>query len=40
VIDSTGLIGIGDLAGVVEEDRPDLKFEPYSPRLPRTHPRT
>ncbi|HOA48180.1 MAG TPA: RNA degradosome polyphosphate kinase [Novosphingobium sp.] len=34
VIDSPGLIGIGGLAGIVEEDRPDLKFEPYSPRYP------
>ncbi len=29
-----GVLGIGDLALLVEEDRPDLKFEPYSPRFP------
>jgi polyphosphate kinase len=29
-----GFIGIGDLAGIVDEDRPDLKFEPYAPRFP------
>ena len=29
-----GFIGIGDLSGIVEEDRPDLKFEPYVPRFP------
>ncbi|MET0372424.1 MAG: RNA degradosome polyphosphate kinase [Sphingobium sp.] len=29
-----GFVGIGDLAGIVEEDRPDLKFEPYAPRFP------
>jgi len=29
-----GLIGIADLAFLVEEDRPDLKFPPYSPRFP------
>jgi polyphosphate kinase len=26
--------GIADLASLVEEDRPDLKFEPYTPRFP------
>jgi len=30
----TGLVGIGDLDLLVEEDRPDLKFTPYSPRFP------
>jgi polyphosphate kinase len=30
----TGILGIADLAQLVEEDRPDLKFEPYSPRFP------
>ncbi len=29
-----GLIGVGGLAALVEEDRPELKFEPYSPRYP------
>ncbi|BBE35426.1 RNA degradosome polyphosphate kinase [Sphingosinicella microcystinivorans] len=30
----TGIIGVADLAQLVEEDRPDLKFEPYTPRFP------
>ena len=29
-----GIIGIADLAQLVEEDRPELKFEPYTPRFP------
>ena len=29
-----GFIGLGDLSAVVDEDRPDLKFEPYAPRFP------
>ena len=29
-----GIVGIGDLDLLVEEDRPDLKFTPYSPRFP------
>ncbi len=29
-----GMIGIGDLDVLVDEDRPDLKFTPYSPRFP------
>ncbi|MDX3899900.1 MAG: RNA degradosome polyphosphate kinase [Sphingobium sp.] len=29
-----GFVGIGDLSGLVDEDRPDLKFEPYAPRFP------
>jgi len=29
-----GFVGIGDLAGVVDEDRPDLKFQVYTPRFP------
>lgn len=29
-----GFVGIGDLAALVEEDRPDLKFEPYAARFP------
>ena len=30
----TGILGIADLAILVDEDRPDLKFEPYAPRFP------
>jgi polyphosphate kinase len=30
----SGILGIADLASLVEEDRPDLKFEPYTPRFP------
>ena len=29
-----GLVGVGDLDILVDEDRPDLKFTPYSPRFP------
>ncbi len=29
-----GLVGIGGLSALVDEDRPDLKFAPYSPRYP------
>ena len=29
-----GFVGIGDLSGVVDENRPDLKFEPFAPRFP------
>ncbi|WP_373492431.1 RNA degradosome polyphosphate kinase [Parasphingorhabdus sp.] len=29
-----GLVGVSDLEILVEEDRPDLKFTPYSPRFP------
>jgi polyphosphate kinase len=34
VIKTGGLIGISGLSAIVEEDRPELKFEPYSPRYP------
>ncbi|HWT11196.1 MAG TPA: polyphosphate kinase 1, partial [Allosphingosinicella sp.] len=34
VFESTGFLGIADLAQLVEEDRPDLKFPPFSPRFP------
>jgi polyphosphate kinase len=34
VFESTGFLGIADLALLVEEDRPDLKFQPYTPRFP------
>ena len=30
----TGFLGIGALEQLVEEDRPDLKFTPYTPRFP------
>ena len=30
----TGVLGVADLSLLVEEDRPDLKFEPYTPRFP------
>jgi polyphosphate kinase len=33
-VDIDGLMGIGDLAEMVEEDRPDLKFAAFVPRLP------
>ncbi|UIJ43660.1 RNA degradosome polyphosphate kinase [Sphingomonas cannabina] len=29
-----GFLGIGDLAMLVDEDRPELKFPPFSPRFP------
>ena len=29
-----GLLGISGLSAIVDEDRPDLKFEPFSPRYP------
>ncbi|QCI92781.1 RNA degradosome polyphosphate kinase [Novosphingobium sp. EMRT-2] len=34
VLKSRGVIGINGLSAVVDEARPDLKFEPYSPRYP------
>jgi polyphosphate kinase len=34
VFESTGFLGIADLAMLVEEDRPDLKFPPFTPRFP------
>lgn len=34
VAETVGFLGIGDLAQLVEEDRPSLKFPPYSPRFP------
>jgi len=34
VYESTGFLGIADLEILVEEDRPDLKFPPYTPRFP------
>lgn len=32
--ESRGFLGMSDLAQVVEEDRPDLKFTPFDPRFP------
>ena len=32
-----GMLGIKDLAQLVEVDRPDLKFEPYAPRIPNAY---
>lgn len=34
IVETEGFLGIGDLAELVEEDRPDLKFTPYVPRFP------
>jgi len=34
VTKTEGMIGIAGLAALVREDRPDLKFTPYSPRYP------
>ena len=34
ITESGDLLGLSDLDGVVDEDRPDLKFPPYSPRFP------
>ena len=34
VAETVGFLGIGDLAQLIEEDRPTLKFPPYSPRFP------
>ncbi len=34
VVKTEGMLGISDLSQVVGEDRPDLKFAPYSPRYP------
>jgi len=34
ISETGGFLGIGDLAQLVDEDRPDLKFTPYAPRFP------
>ena len=34
VAESSGFLGIADLEQLVDEDRPDLKFPPFSPRFP------
>ena len=35
ISEATGFLGIGALEALVDEDRPDLKFTPYSPRFPQ-----
>ena len=34
MIETGGFLAMGDLAALVDEDRPDLKFTPFSPRFP------
>jgi polyphosphate kinase len=34
VTESTGFLGVADLDALYEEDRPDLKFAPFTPRFP------
>ncbi len=34
ITESGQLLGIGDLEALVDEDRPDLKFPPFTPRFP------
>ena len=34
VIKTGGLVGMAGLSAIVDEDRPELKFEPYNPRYP------
>jgi len=34
VTESGAFLGVGDLSAIVDEDRPDLKFTPFSPRFP------
>ncbi|MGP1354221.1 MAG: RNA degradosome polyphosphate kinase [Parasphingopyxis sp.] len=34
VVESSGFLGVADLEQLVDEDRPDLKFPPFSPRFP------
>jgi polyphosphate kinase len=34
VSETRGFLGMADLAGLVDEDRPDLKFRPFDPRFP------
>ena len=34
IMKTEGLIGISGLSAICDEDRPELKFEPYSPRYP------
>ncbi len=34
VIEVEGIVGIGDVAELIVDDRPDLRWHPYAPRLP------
>ncbi len=34
VTESGSFLGVGDLSQIVDEDRPDLKFVPFTPRFP------
>ncbi|WP_294395232.1 RNA degradosome polyphosphate kinase [uncultured Sphingomonas sp.] len=34
IVDTQEFLGVSDLADLVEEDRPDLKFPPFTPRFP------
>lgn len=34
IMKTAGLIGFSGLSAIVDEDRPELKFEPYTPRYP------
>jgi polyphosphate kinase len=34
IVVTDGIIGVAGLVAIVEEDRPELKFEPFSPRYP------
>ena len=34
VMEVDGVVGIGDVAELIVDDRPDLRWEPYNPRLP------
>ncbi len=34
ISETSGILGMADLAVLVEEDRPDLKFPPFDPRFP------
>ncbi len=34
VVEVPGILGIADISQLIVDDRPDLKFEPYTPRFP------
>jgi len=34
ITETAGFIGVADLSQIIDEDRPDLKFPPFSPRFP------
>jgi polyphosphate kinase len=34
IVEVTGVLGIADIDQLITDDRPDLKFEPYTPRFP------